>query len=78
MSCGAVTFAYGGDKEWIAIDGRAGLGDGHVYTAWQVISPYFPDQFTRSIDGGVSSSLPFRSLDAHLRNRLSTRTAPCT
>ena len=58
MTWGAPTPAFGGDKEWVVIDRTGGLGDGHIYTAWQRASPFFPNQFTRSIDGGASFEPP--------------------
>ncbi len=47
------TDAAGGDKQWMTIDRTAGVGSGHIYSAW---SPFYtscwPDNFTRSTDGG--------------------------
>ncbi|MCH7995133.1 MAG: exo-alpha-sialidase, partial [Planctomycetes bacterium] len=43
-------YAFGGDKPWIAIDRTEGIGRGNIYALWS--------QFTRSIDGGDSSSEP--------------------
>lgn len=47
------TFAQGGDKAWMTIDKTGGLGDGHIYSYWSLISSIcYPGSFTRSIDGG--------------------------
>jgi hypothetical protein len=44
--------AYGGDKQWMAIDKTGGVGDGHVYAYWtSFYSSCEPDFFTRSLDG---------------------------
>ena len=47
--------AAGGDKQWMAIDRTAGIGNGNIYsfwsTAYSVCPPY---QYTRSTDGGNS------------------------
>jgi hypothetical protein len=58
MTWGAPVPAFGGDKEWIAIDRTGGTGMGHIYTAWQLASPFAPNQFSRSIDGGASFQAP--------------------
>jgi len=50
--------AFGGDKEWLAIDQTAGPGSGNIYSSWQHVSPFAPNQFTRSIDGGDSFQAP--------------------
>lgn len=48
-------YAYGGDKQWMAIDRSGGIGDGHIYANWkQSFSSCFPGSTTRSIDGGAS------------------------
>ena len=61
---GAPVPAFGGDKEWMAIDRTGGSGRGHIYSSWQLASPFSPNQFTRSIDDGASfeppSALPSR------------------
>jgi hypothetical protein len=52
-------FAFGGDKQWFAIDTTGGPGDGHMYQAWNVAgNPYFPDQFNRSVANGESWENP--------------------
>ncbi len=50
--------AWGGDKEWIAIDRTGGMGDGHIYSSWDFATPYAPGAFTRSTDGGASFEAP--------------------
>jgi hypothetical protein len=51
--------AYGGDKNWMAVDRTGGIGDGNVYCTWQ---RYFSccgnRTFTRSTDGGMSFIYP--------------------
>ena len=51
--------AFGGDKAWITIDKTAGIGRGNTYVAWSTAgNPYFPNQFTRSTDGGQTWMQP--------------------
>ncbi len=48
-------YAFGGDKQWMAIDKTGGVGDGNIYSNWNLgfsICP--PGDFTRSTDGGES------------------------
>jgi len=54
------TGAFGGDKEWMAVDERAsGTGAGHIYENWNVqFSCCPPADFTRSINNGVSFQSP--------------------
>lgn len=54
------TGAFGGDKQWIAVDERAsGLGAGHIYQNWNVqFSCCPPNDFTRSINNGISFQTP--------------------
>ena len=48
-------FAFGGDKQWIAVDRTSGVGRGNVYQHWNVQFSMSPmTSFTRSIDGGSS------------------------
>ena len=48
-------FAFGGDKQWFAIDTTGGMGDGNIYQAWNIAgNMFFPDTFNRSPDGGVT------------------------
>lgn len=50
-----VTYAQGGDKQWMIVDQSGGIGNGHIYAFWtSSYSICFPDQFTRSIDAGES------------------------
>jgi hypothetical protein len=47
-------FAYGGDKQWMAVDRSGGIGDGNVYAAWTRAYSSCNGNFTRSYDGGAS------------------------
>lgn len=47
-------FAEGGDKQWQAIDTTGGIGDGHIYAAWNEVFSTCSGHFTRSTDGGQS------------------------
>ncbi|HEY3246298.1 MAG TPA: hypothetical protein VGM03_23385 [Phycisphaerae bacterium] len=47
------TFAYGGDKPWMAIDRTPGIGHGNIYCSWNG----GPNAFSRSTNGGVSFTL---------------------
>lgn len=42
----------GGDKAWMTVDSTGSVGNGNIYCWWQVASG--PQQFIRSINGGVS------------------------
>jgi len=54
-----VTSAYGGDKQWLAVDNTSGWGDGHLYQLWNVqFSCCVGADFTRSVDGGASFEPP--------------------
>jgi hypothetical protein len=48
-------YAYGGDKQWMAVDERTtGIGAGHLYQNWSTsFSCCGPVDFTRSINGGA-------------------------
>ncbi|MCF8245705.1 MAG: hypothetical protein K9J37_14000 [Saprospiraceae bacterium] len=49
------TFAYGGDKQWMAIDRNGGATNGNIYAFWKTgISSCVPGAFTRSLDGGLT------------------------
>ena len=51
--------AFGGDKQWIAVDRTGGLGDGHIYQTWNSqFSCCGSTDFARSIDGGASFEPP--------------------
>ncbi len=48
-------YAFGGDKQWMAIDRSGGPGNGHIYAQWkQSFSACFPGSLTRSTDGGAT------------------------
>ncbi len=52
-------FAYGGDKEWMIVDKTDSVGNGHVYVSWSRYgNNYYPNQFTRSTDGGATWLYP--------------------
>jgi len=48
-------YAYGSDKQWLAVDRTGGPGDGHLYQNW---SPFTSETFNRSVDGGASFEPP--------------------
>ena len=51
--------AFGGDKQWMAVDRTSGTGDGNLYAAWwHAGGCCFPDMFTRSANGGASFEEP--------------------
>ena len=51
----AGTYAYGGDKQWQAIDTTDGIGRGNIYAFWTAYwSICYPDHFTVSYDNGAS------------------------
>ncbi|HPF39143.1 MAG TPA: sialidase family protein [Phycisphaerae bacterium] len=51
--------AFGGDKQWIAVDRSNGPGRGFIYQAWnRQFSCCFGADFTRSADGGASFEAP--------------------
>jgi hypothetical protein len=54
----APTYAYGGDKEWTAVDITQGQGRGHLYQAWDYAGCCGSNWFDRSIDGGASFQSP--------------------
>ncbi len=55
----AGVYAFGGDKQWMAIDRTGGPGDGHVYSNWnELFSCCGPTSFTRSTDGGDAYDSP--------------------
>lgn len=55
------TFAYGGDKSWIAIDQSFGLGHGNIYAAWNVAGNNFtPATYNSSLNNGASFTAPIR------------------
>lgn len=51
--------AFGGDKEWIAVDRSGGIGDGNVYNIWQAnFGCCGNSTLTRSVDSGGSFQNP--------------------
>jgi hypothetical protein len=55
MTWDSGTPAYGGDKQWMAIDKSGGAGDGHIYSNWNsYYTSCAPGFFTRSTDGNES------------------------
>ena len=59
------TFGQGGDKQWMHIDHSPGIGEGNIYASWNSsYSICWPDDFTRSIDEGVSYE-DCESIDGH-------------
>ncbi len=52
--------AFGGDKQWIAVDRTSGIGRGNLYQIWNVqFSCCPPNDFTRSINEAASFQGPF-------------------
>ncbi len=55
----APAFCYGGDKLWSVIDKTTGPGRGFIYQWWNTAgNNYYPGQFNRSTDGGLTFSSP--------------------
>ena len=51
--------AFGGDKEWLAVDRTGGMGDGNLYAAWQFAATCSgTGLFTRSTNHGNSWMTP--------------------
>jgi len=51
--------AFGGDKQWFAIDRTDGAGRGNIYASWSLASNPWGDRvFIRSTDGGQTFSSP--------------------
>jgi len=48
------TYAYGGDKQWMAIDQTDGIGHGNIYSNWTIYYSDCNGNFTRSYDGGLT------------------------
>jgi hypothetical protein len=58
-SWGTPVSAFGGDKEWMAVDNTSGPGSGNVYQNWNVqFSSVANMSFTRSTNGGASYENP--------------------
>ena len=52
--------AFGGDKQWMAIDRTDGIGRNNIYGNWNVAySCCPPNDFTRSTNGGASFEGPY-------------------
>ena len=64
-------YAFGGDKQWIAIDRTEGIGRGNVYHFW---TPFISATccpgltFTRSVDGGLTWMAPMAVPDQQFAN----------
>ena len=52
VTWGEPVWAWGGDKQWMAIDRTGGIGHGNIYANWTVFFSVCNGQFTRSYDGG--------------------------
>ncbi|MHC5110487.1 MAG: hypothetical protein ACYTHJ_11490 [Planctomycetota bacterium] len=48
------TFAFGGDKQWMAIDRTGGQGLGHIYASWNSVFSCCGGDFTHSTDDGAT------------------------
>ncbi len=60
--------AFGGDKQWIAVDRTGLIGDGHIYQTWNVqFSCCGSNDFTRSIDSGFAYQGPFAMPNPRLK-----------
>ena len=58
---GTSTYAYGGDKQWMAIDQTGGESDGFIHQAWSPAgNPNSVQTYNRSTDGGESFATPSR------------------
>ena len=52
-------YAFGGDKQWMAVDRTASPRAGHIYSNWtEQLSCCGPTSFTRSTDAGDSYNAP--------------------
>lgn len=59
VNWGAPVPAFGGDKNWMAVDRSGGIGDGNVYGMWQLSGGCCGSRiFTRSTDGAESFEEP--------------------
>ncbi|MEN8163582.1 MAG: sialidase family protein [Acidobacteriota bacterium] len=52
------TYAFGGDKAWMAIDRTGGEGHGHLYAGWDYAGCCGDNWFNRSTDGGTTYETP--------------------
>ena len=56
---GAPVFAFGGDKQWMAVDRTGGQGNGQLYQVWSTAAnTTAPNTFNRSVDNGASFQTP--------------------
>ncbi|MGB0715627.1 MAG: hypothetical protein ACPGXK_07110 [Phycisphaerae bacterium] len=56
---GKSAFAFGGDKQWVAIDRTDSIGRGHIYQGWSLFAGCCGNRiFNRSTDGGVTFEEP--------------------
>lgn len=56
---GTGVYAYGGDKQWMAVDLPAGMGTHRLYQAWSTASnPHAPNTFNRSLNDNLSWQAP--------------------
>lgn len=61
--------AFGGDKQWIAIDRTGGIGRGNVYQNWNAQYPAVADtSFTRSVDGAASFESPLAGPTSYIKS----------
>ena len=64
--------AFGGDKQWMAIDRTSGPGEGNLYAAWWPDGGCCsPDMFTRSRNDGASFETPVEIGDGLRRGTIS-------
>lgn len=54
------TYAYGGDKAWLAVDRPGAAEEPHLYQAWDYAGCCDDDWFNRSLDGGDSFENPLQ------------------
>lgn len=56
-----LTPAFGGDKQWFAVDKTDGIGSGNLYQLWNSqFSCCAGTDFTRSVDGGATFEAPIQ------------------
>jgi hypothetical protein len=59
--------AYGGDKEWIAIDRTSGPGRGNLYENWNIQFPSVSGSFARSTNGASSFAPPLSTPTPYMK-----------
>jgi len=65
ISWGRQVEAFGGDKQWMAIDRTGGIGHGNIYTAWSAAAACCGTAtWNRSVDGGASYEFPINFPEA--------------